>query len=69
MFGAAENGLRRLLGPLELRIMEAVWAAGQPVAIRDICDQLAHEANPPAFTTVMTIMNRLVEKDFLLRSG
>lgn len=68
-FGLRENGFLRVLGSLELSIMEAMWSAGQPVTIRDVCDALAHTEKPPAFTTVMTVMNRLALKGLLARTG
>lgn len=64
-----KSGLRRILGPLELSIMEVIWTAGQSVSIREVCDALAHTDTPPAFTTVMTVMNRLATKKLLERTG
>jgi predicted transcriptional regulator len=55
-------------GPLEAAVMNAVWAAGEPVAVRVVVDRLnAERAEPLAYTTVMTVMARLAEKGVLDR--
>jgi predicted transcriptional regulator len=49
--------------------MDAVWAAGEPVSVREIVGRLNDgRAEPLAYTTVMTVMSRLAEKDALARS-
>jgi predicted transcriptional regulator len=56
------------LGPLESEIMELVWAAGEPLTVRHILERLnAGRSQRLAYTTVMTVMNRLVDKDVLRR--
>jgi predicted transcriptional regulator len=56
------------LGPLEAAVMDAVWSADEPVAVRRVVDQLnADRAEPLAYTTVMTVMSRLAEKGALDR--
>jgi len=58
------------LAPLESKVMEAVWDAAGPVTVRDVLEALnASRADPLAYTTVMTVMNRLLAKDILARSG
>jgi predicted transcriptional regulator len=58
------------LAPLESEVMEAVWRAGRPVSVRHVLDALnAGRAAPLAYTTVMTVMNRLVAKGVLARDG
>jgi predicted transcriptional regulator len=55
-------------GPLESEVMEVVWRAGRPVAVREIVDDLnGSRPEPLAYTTVMTVMSRLAEKDVLGR--
>lgn len=50
--------------------MEAVWKAAAPVSVRQVLDTLnARRPKPLAYTTVMTVMNRLVDKKVLARSG
>jgi predicted transcriptional regulator len=49
--------------------MDAVWAAGGPVSVRDVMGRLNDgRAEPLAYTTVMTVMNRLADKQALARS-
>lgn len=48
--------------------MQAVWSAGQAVAVREIADKLnRRRPEPLAYTTVMTVMNRLADKHTLKR--
>ena len=57
-----------LLGPLEAEAMEAIWRAGEPLTVRELLERLNRRRRPPlAYTTVMTVMNRLVEKGALAR--
>ncbi len=50
--------------------MDAVWRASGPVAVRQVLDALnAQRSEPLAYTTVMTVMNRLVTKSVLARHG
>ncbi len=56
-----------LLGPLERRIMEVLWAKGSASA-REILDALNQGAERPlAYTTVTTILVRLSEKRHVMR--
>ncbi|MEO6714413.1 MAG: BlaI/MecI/CopY family transcriptional regulator [Mycobacteriales bacterium] len=54
------------LGELERAVMERVWAWQRPVSVRDVVDDLVRERDL-AYTTVMTIMERLHHKGFLSR--
>jgi predicted transcriptional regulator len=50
--------------------MDAVWKARDPVSVRGVLDVLnARRVKPLAYTTVMTVMNRLVAKGALNRHG
>jgi len=56
-------------GPLEAAVMDAVWAADAPVSVREVLGRLNDgRAEPLAYTTVMTVMNRLAEKEALVRN-
>lgn len=67
-FRLGDQGLKRVLGELEAMVMEVVWASAGPVTIREVTERLrSHQ--PLAFNTVMTVMNRLVAKGLLKRSG
>jgi predicted transcriptional regulator len=58
-----------LLGPLEAEVMEVMWAAGAPLSVRAVLDELnGRRRQPLAYTTVMTVMARLAEKDVLHRT-
>ena len=54
-----------MLTPLELDIMKAVWWR-PPITVRDV-QELIRPSRPLAYTTVMTIMDRLRHKGFLTR--
>ena len=54
-----------MLTPLELDIMKAVWRLA-PVTVRDV-QQAIRPSRNLAYTTVMTIMDRLYHKGFLTR--
>jgi len=56
----------RGLGELERAIMAIVWAADGPVTGRVVVDELTQE-RPVAYTTVLTVMDRLVRKGMLTR--
>ena len=62
-FRLGRSGLGRVLGELEAAVMEAVWQAGE-ATVQDVCDHLGPDHN---YKTVMTVMNRLVEKRLLSR--
>ena len=55
-----------MLTPLELDIMKAVWR-NSPITVRDVQDSIRPDRNL-AYTTVMTIMDRLYHKGFLSRT-
>lgn len=50
--------------------MDAVWTARDPVSVRAVLDVLNEtRPEPLAYTTVMTVMNRLAAKGVLKRRG
>ncbi|WP_028559778.1 BlaI/MecI/CopY family transcriptional regulator [Paenibacillus pinihumi] len=60
-----EIGLNRFFGPLEAKIMELLWGA-EELSIKDVQKQLEKD-KAVNFNTVMTVMNRLVDKKILLK--
>jgi predicted transcriptional regulator len=54
-----------MLTPLELDIMKAVWRK-PPVTVRDVQETI-RPARILAYTTVMTLLDRLYQKGFLTR--
>lgn len=57
------NGAETLLGELELEIMQIIWAR-QRVTVREVLEALSEKWSL-AYTIVMTVMTRLVDKDIL----
>lgn len=58
----------RVLGPLEAEVMGIVWSQRRPMTVRAVLDRLnAGRGAPLAYTTVMTVMARLAEKEILHR--
>ena len=55
--------LRLVLGPLETRVMEVLWACGECRA-RDVMERLDRDL---AYTTIMSTLDRLFRKDLLSR--
>lgn len=62
-FDLDSQGLARVLGELQARILEAVWTLGRPT-VKQVTDALGPDAHPK---TVMTVMNRMVDKGLLRR--
>ncbi|MEW5988962.1 MAG: BlaI/MecI/CopY family transcriptional regulator [Chloroflexota bacterium] len=58
------QGLEKFIGELELAAMEVVWQRGS-VSVREVLHALNQDGRNLAYTTVMTIMGRLVEKGWL----
>ncbi|MCR8632645.1 MULTISPECIES: BlaI/MecI/CopY family transcriptional regulator [Paenibacillus] len=58
-----ESGLNRFFGTLEAKIMDILWD-GEEMVIKDVQHKLEEE-KVVNFNTVMTVMNRLVEKRVL----
>jgi len=54
-----------MLGDLERAVMDVAWARPH-VTVREVVSALV-AGRKPAYTTVMTVMNRLVEKGILKR--
>jgi len=54
------------LGPLEERLLEALWKRSQSVTVRELVDQ---SCNDLAYTTVMTTLDRLYKKNLLNREA
>lgn len=50
--------------------MDVIWKADSPIPVRLVLDALNDQrASPLAYTTVMTVMNRLAAKNVLARHG
>jgi len=53
-----------LLGNLEQEVLSIIWSAQKPISVREVLDQCKEKY---AYTTVMTVMNRLEKKGILSR--
>ena len=68
--GSASDGssgsrrARGALGALESRLMEVLWGSASELSVQGVCDALGPGHN---YKTVMTVLNRLVEKRLLTR--
>ncbi len=58
--------LNKLLGSLELQVMESVWQTGEATVQQVV--QVISRRRPIAYTTVMTVMGHLVDKELLSRT-
>ena len=55
------------LGELELKVMDVLWASGEPMRVRDVLEGLSGERKL-AYTTVMTVLDHLHGKGWALRT-
>ena len=57
----------KALGDLENAIMHVIWASEPPLTVRDVLERL--RSRGLAYTTVMTVMDRLWKKRLLTRKA
>ncbi|MBO2535662.1 MULTISPECIES: BlaI/MecI/CopY family transcriptional regulator [Rummeliibacillus] len=62
-FKMHESGLNRFFGPLEAKIMDILWNHDE-MTIKEV-QHILEKDKTKNFNTVMTVMNRLVEKGIL----
>ena len=67
-FRPDQEGIRTTLYDLEADVMEVVWSAGASPCTVACVHRALERARPIAYTTVMTTMNRLVDKGLLARA-
>jgi predicted transcriptional regulator len=60
------EGVAKVLGDLEARVLRAAWELGRPAPARDVHARVA-AAHPVAPVTVITVLNKLVEKGLMRR--
>jgi len=60
------EGVAKVLGDLEARVMHAVWSLGQPAPARAVHEEVIVE-HPVAIHTTITVLNKLVDKGLLSR--
>ncbi|MDH3892563.1 MAG: BlaI/MecI/CopY family transcriptional regulator [candidate division Zixibacteria bacterium] len=64
-FNPTAEGLAVFMGPTEARLMEIAWAQDS-LTVKQALFHLG-ETNKRAYTTVMTILSRLAEKQLLMK--
>ncbi|EOP98682.1 BlaI/MecI/CopY family transcriptional regulator [Bacillus cereus] len=60
------KALLKIVGPLELEVMKVIWTR-QDATVQNVLTEL-NKQNDYAYTTIMTVMNRLDKKGILTRS-
>lgn len=55
------------LGELEAAVMQVLWAAAEPLRVRDVMDRIESD-RPLAYTTVMTVLYNLHTKNMVERT-
>lgn len=60
------DGLAKVLGDLEARVLRAVWELGEPVPARAVFELVIVD-HPVSPLTVITVLNKLVDKRILSR--
>lgn len=60
------DGLAKVLGDLEARVMRTVWSIGRPASARAVHERVVEE-HEVAHLTVVTVLNKLVDKGLLAR--
>lgn len=63
------SDVEKVLGPLEAEVMAQMWSTpGTSFNVREMLERLNADRDAPlAYTTVMTVMARLAEKEILRR--
>ena len=61
------DGLAKVLGDLEARVMQAIWTLGKPAPARAV-HEVVIEQHDVALLTVITVLNKLVAKGLLARA-
>jgi predicted transcriptional regulator len=60
------NGIAKVLGDLEARVMDVAWSLGRPASAREIHEVVRHDHDVAALT-VITVLNKLADKRLLER--
>lgn len=60
----------KVLGPLEAEVMHVLWDAGEALTVREVLAAVNRGRSPElAYTTVMTVLSRLADKDVVSRTA
>ena len=60
------DGVAKVLGDLEARVIEALWHLGEPASARSVHERVGQE-HEVALLTVVTVLNKLVAKELVSR--
>lgn len=66
IFRLNRSGIGRVLGDLEKAIMEVLWEQNREVTGREVFEEIERK-KPVAFTTVLTVIERLLKKGLVKR--
>ena len=62
------DALEKVTGPLEAEVLRMLWRTEGSVGVREVLNRLNEDRSRPlAYTTVMTVLSRLVDKHILRR--
>ncbi|OLZ43550.1 BlaI/MecI/CopY family transcriptional regulator [Amycolatopsis keratiniphila] len=56
----------RRLGELEATVMDVLWRGSEPMLVREVLEEIAKEREL-AYTTVMTVLDNLYRKEWVVR--
>jgi predicted transcriptional regulator len=62
----SQRGLGQVLGDLEREVMATLWTMECPTSGREVYEHLSRKGDW-AYTTILTVVNRLVEKGLIKR--
>lgn len=66
--GSPSPGPEQVLGSLEARVLQVLWAHDRPLSVQDVLDDLNRGPGQRwAYNSAMTVMARLAEKGYLAR--
>lgn len=66
--GSPSPGPEQVLGSLEARVLQVLWAHDQPLSVQEVLDDLHRgKGQRWAYNSAMTVLARLAEKGYLER--
>ncbi|WP_330185161.1 BlaI/MecI/CopY family transcriptional regulator [Nocardia sp. NBC_01503] len=55
------------LGALESQVMAVLWDSAEALSVHDLVERLSSDERVPAYTTVLTVVTHLFEKEWVRR--
>lgn len=69
-FDWSANDITMFIGPLETKILRALWSYGKPVRFNTFYKYLLTDCNVDiAYTSMVTTLHRMLEKGYIQRWG